>query len=63
MSCGDKEYLHHEGKVIPGDFQQQRGFRAVLAVPLVLPQSLPVPFALLPAQAACPNPKRANSLW
>lgn len=39
MSYGKKEYLHHERKVIPGDFQQQHGFRVVLGMPLVLPQA------------------------
>ena len=39
MSYGEKEYLHHKGKLIPGDFQQQHGLGVVLGMPLVLPQA------------------------
>ena len=31
--------MHHEGKLIPGDFQQQCGLGVVLGMPLVLPQA------------------------
>lgn len=39
VSHGGKEYLHHEGELIPGDFQQQHGLGVVLGLPLVLPQA------------------------
>lgn len=39
VNCGGKEYLHHEGRLIPGDFQQQHGIGVVLGMPLVLPEA------------------------
>ena len=39
MNYGGKEHLDHEGKLIPGDFQQQHGLGVTLGMPLVLPQA------------------------
>lgn len=36
MKRGGKEYLHHEGKLIPKDLQQQCGLGVVLGTPLFL---------------------------
>lgn len=39
VSYREKEYLHHEGNLIPEDFQQQHGLGVVLDMPLVLPEA------------------------